>query len=41
MVVEKVCFVEFSVGYNVIICEYEDMIIVGIVDLVMVICFVL
>ncbi|MDE5087343.1 MAG: chaperonin GroEL, partial [Trichodesmium sp. St16_bin2-tuft] len=37
VVVEKVRSTEFSVGYNVITCEYEDMIAAGIVDPAMVI----
>ena len=37
VVVEKVRSAEFSVGYNVITCEYEDMITAGIVDPAMVI----
>ncbi|MDE5122738.1 MAG: chaperonin GroEL [Trichodesmium sp. St19_bin1] len=37
VVVEKVRSTEFSVGYNVITCQYEDMIVAGIVDPAMVI----
>lgn len=41
MIVDKLKNVELGIGFNVVIGEWVNMVEVGIVDLIKVICFVL